>query len=124
MANVIDTPTGIDHIQLFARRQAVHLEGLGMRRSGNGRSALAICKAAYGLTGNRANVLAQLDAMIAEGKATHSVWTVTCRDETGAEGDAVVEFGEPVNGHHCHVAARAEFGQNGWTVVKVAPVVE
>lgn len=122
MANVIDTPTGIDHIQLFARRQAVHLEGLGMRK--RGQSALSICKAAYGLTGNRDNVLAQLDAMIAKGNETHSVWTVTCRDETGAEGDAVVEFGEPLNGHQCHVAARAEFRQNGWTVVKVAPVVE
>jgi hypothetical protein len=57
-----DTPEGIAFVQLVARRGALRLETLGMKR--RGRSAYSICKSEYGLKGSRESVLAQLNAMI------------------------------------------------------------
>lgn len=59
---VIDTPEGIAFFQLAARRSALRLEIMGMRR--RGRSAYSIAKSEYGLRGSRESVLAQLQAMV------------------------------------------------------------
>jgi hypothetical protein len=59
---VVDTPEGIAFFQLCARRGALKLELVGMKR--RGRSAYSICKEVYGLKGNRESVLKQLDEMI------------------------------------------------------------
>lgn len=59
---VIDTPEGIEFVQLLARRGALRLEIFGLRRGG--RSAYAICKEVYGLKGSRQKVLDQLNRMI------------------------------------------------------------
>jgi hypothetical protein len=61
---MIDTPEGIAFVQLVARRGALRLETLGMKR--RGRSAYSICKSEYGLKGSRESVLKQLEAMIEE----------------------------------------------------------
>lgn len=62
MSMVFDTPEGIEFFQLVARRGALKMETLGMKR--RGQSAYSICKEAYGLKGSRENVLSQMDAMI------------------------------------------------------------
>lgn len=59
---VVNTPEGIEFVQLLARRGALKLEIAGMKR--RGRSAYSICKEVYGLSGSKAKVLAQLDQMI------------------------------------------------------------
>lgn len=59
---VADTPDSIAMFQLLARRGALHLECLGMKR--RGRSAYSICKQVYGLKGSKQSVLAQLNAMV------------------------------------------------------------
>jgi len=65
-AIMIDTPDGIAFAQLLARRGALRLELLGLKRSG--RSAYSICKEVYGLKGTRQRVLDQLCAMIENAK--------------------------------------------------------
>jgi hypothetical protein len=64
--NILSTPEGIAFYQLAARRAALGLEIVGMRR--RGRSAYSICKETYGLSGSRESVLAQLTAMIEAAK--------------------------------------------------------
>lgn len=61
---VIDTPEGIRFVQLVARRGALKLELIGLKR--RGRTAYSICKQVYKLKGSRTNVLEQLNGMIAE----------------------------------------------------------
>ena len=61
-AVIIGTPDGIKFAQLCARKGALKLEILGMKR--RGRSAYSICKKAYGLKGSRESVLAQLQTMV------------------------------------------------------------
>ncbi len=61
---VIDTPEGIAFAQLCARRAALKLELVGLKR--RGRTAYSICKEVYRLKGTRERVLAQLDALIAD----------------------------------------------------------
>lgn len=58
----IDTPEGIQFVQLVVRRGALKLETLGMKR--RGQSAYSICKQVYGLKGTKARVLEQMDALI------------------------------------------------------------
>jgi len=50
---------------LVTLRGAIRLEGMGMRHS-SGRSALKHAKDLYGFKGNRAAVLQQIDATLAE----------------------------------------------------------
>lgn len=57
----IDNPGARWH--LVTLKSAIKLEGLGMRHS-SGRSALKHAKDVYGLKGNRAAVLAQIDALL------------------------------------------------------------
>ena len=67
---VIDTPEGIAFFQLCARRGALKLEVIGMRR--RGRSAYSICKEVYGLKGNKESVLKQMDDLIVVKQAEHA----------------------------------------------------
>lgn len=67
---VIDTPEGINYVQLVARKGALRLEMLGMRR--RGRSAYSIIKSEYGLKGSRESVLAQMDTLIEKALAERS----------------------------------------------------
>jgi hypothetical protein len=62
MTMVIDTPEGIAYAQFLSRKGAVGLEKLGLKRSG--RSAYAISKEAYGLSGDRDSVLRQMAEML------------------------------------------------------------
>lgn len=66
---VIDTPEGIAFAQMVARRGALRLEVLGMKR--RGQSAYSIIKQEYGLKGSRQAVLDQLTAMIEEAHVRH-----------------------------------------------------
>lgn len=59
---IIDSPGGIAFAQLCARKGALKLEILGLKR--HGRSAYSICKTEYGLKGSRQNVLDQMQAMV------------------------------------------------------------
>ncbi len=59
---MIDTPDGIRFAQMLARRGALKLEILGMRR--RGRSAYSIIKQEYGYRGTRQSVLNQLSDAI------------------------------------------------------------
>lgn len=68
MPTVIDTPEGIAFFQLLARRGALQLEIKGIKR--RGRSAYSICKEVYGLRGTRQAVLAKMNALVEETKAT------------------------------------------------------
>ncbi len=68
---VIDTPEGIAFVQLCARRGALKLELVGLKR--RGRTAYSICREVYGLKGSRLKVLAQLDAMIEEAHCNREV---------------------------------------------------
>jgi len=58
----LTTPTEIDFFQLVARRGALKLELVGMKR--RGRTAYSICKQVYGLRGTRQRVLAQMNDLI------------------------------------------------------------
>ena len=66
---VCDTPDAIDFYQLAARKGALKLECLGMRR--RGQSAYAICKQAYGLKGSKQKVLEQMEKMVADAIAAN-----------------------------------------------------
>ena len=59
---IIDTPEGIAYAQFLSRKGAVGLEKLGLKRSG--RSAYAISKQVYNLTGDRDSVLKQMADML------------------------------------------------------------
>lgn len=61
MTEPINTPSPIDTFQFLARRSALKLELIGMKR--HGESAYSVCKKAYGLKGTKKEVLAQMDAM-------------------------------------------------------------
>lgn len=62
-AIVVTGARAIALARLFALRQALKLEALGMRRSG-GRSVLSILKAERGWRGSRETVARMLDALI------------------------------------------------------------
>lgn len=57
-----NTPEGIAFFQLAARKGALKLECLGMKR--RGQSAYSICKQVYGLKGSRESVLVQMQKMV------------------------------------------------------------
>ena len=59
---VFNTPEGIEFVQLCARRGALKLELVGLKR--RGRTAYSICKEVYGLKGTREQVLAQMNELI------------------------------------------------------------
>jgi hypothetical protein len=59
---VMDTPDQIDFAVLAARKGALKMECLGLKR--RGRSAYSICKEAYGLKGSKQKVLEQMQAMV------------------------------------------------------------
>lgn len=61
-AIMLDNADAIAFAQMCARKGALHLELLGLKR--RGRSAYAICREAYGLKGSRQQVYDQLCAMI------------------------------------------------------------
>lgn len=67
---VIDTLEGINFTVLCARRAALRLEILGMKR--RGRSAYSICKVEYKLKGSKQSVLDQLTAMIDAAQAARA----------------------------------------------------
>lgn len=67
---VIDTPDGIALAQLLARRGALRLEVLGMKR--RGRSAYSICKEVYGLKGSKESVLKQMNALVEKAQTLRS----------------------------------------------------
>lgn len=50
----------IENFQFLARMKALHLESVGMKRTG--RTAYSICKELYGYRGNKKNVLKQMEA--------------------------------------------------------------
>jgi len=66
---IIDTPEGIDFYQLVARRGALRMELVGMKR--RGRTAYSICKQVYKLKGSRERVLAQMTELIEKAHATN-----------------------------------------------------
>lgn len=59
---VINTPEGIEFVQLCARRGALRLEISGLKR--RGQTAYSICKQVYGLKGNKQSVLEQMNKLI------------------------------------------------------------
>lgn len=59
---VIDTPAGIDFAQMAARKGALKLELIGLKR--RGRSMYSICKEAYGLKGSKQSVFDQMQSMV------------------------------------------------------------
>jgi hypothetical protein len=61
-AIVIDTKDGIAFAQMAARKGALKLELVGLKR--RGQSAYSICKQVYGLKGNRESVLKQMEKMV------------------------------------------------------------
>ena len=61
MATIL-TGDDIDRYQFVARKGALKLEILGMKR--RGRSAYAICKEAYGLKGSKQSVFDQMEKLI------------------------------------------------------------
>lgn len=84
---VIESPEGIEFVQLLARRGALALEIKGLK--GRGRSAYSICKEVYGLKGSRENVLKQMDKMVEEAQLVR-------RYEVGGQ-EEVYRY---VNKHH------------------------
>lgn len=64
MAIVFDTKDDIEFYRLAAMSYALKLELRGMTR--RGRSAYALAKQAYGLTGSREKVAARLEQMVEE----------------------------------------------------------
>lgn len=63
MSITIMGPEGMAFFRLCQIKAAVSLEAKGLRHS-SGKSALALAKRVYGLKGNRASVLKQLEARI------------------------------------------------------------
>ena len=63
---VLDTPEQIDMATFLARRSALKLECLGMKRVGQ--TAYSIVKAEYGFKGNKKSVLQQMEQIIKEFK--------------------------------------------------------
>lgn len=61
-AIVLSTPDEIDFAQLAMLKGAVSLEVKGMKR--HGRSAVAIAKERFGITGNKQSILDQLQKMV------------------------------------------------------------
>ena len=61
MTSII-TGDDIKSYQFIARKGALKLEILGMKR--RGKSAYSICKSEYGLKGSKQSVLDQMEAMI------------------------------------------------------------
>lgn len=59
---VMDTPDKLAFAHLAALKGALKLEMVGLRR--RGRSAYSIAKQTYGLKGDRAKVLTQLQALV------------------------------------------------------------
>lgn len=57
----IITGSDISKFQFLARKGALKLEVMGMKR--HGQSAYAICKQAYGLKGSKQKVLEQMEEM-------------------------------------------------------------
>lgn len=67
---VIDTPEGIEAYRMLTLRRGLILEiNTGLKLS-RGRSCYAIIKSEYGLRGNKANVLAQFEAILTEAGVT------------------------------------------------------
>ena len=62
MSTIITGKDDIAMFQMIARKGALKLELLGMKR--NGRSAYSIIKKEYGFKGSRASVLKQLERLI------------------------------------------------------------
>lgn len=67
MHTVLDTPSQIEMFGLVALRGALRLELVGMKK--RGQSALSIAKA-QGYKGNRAAIIAQIQARIDSAKKT------------------------------------------------------
>lgn len=63
---ILDTPEQIDMATFLARRSALKLECLGMKRGGQ--TAYSIVKAEYGFKGNKKSVLQQMEQIIKEFK--------------------------------------------------------
>lgn len=63
--HVAETKDQIERMQFRARMVALKLEIAGMKR--RGRSAYAICKEAYGLSGSKGKVLEQMGYMLEDG---------------------------------------------------------
>lgn len=70
---MFDTPEGIAFFKLAARSGALKLELAGLKR--RGRSAYSICKEVYGLTGNRASVLKQMETLVEASLERRKAWT-------------------------------------------------
>ena len=66
---VLDTPEDIDFARLLALRGALKLEANYGLKLSRGVSALSIAKRSYGLRGNRAKIMAQVEQMIEDRKA-------------------------------------------------------
>jgi hypothetical protein len=62
---MITSPEGIHFFHFAAQLSAIKLEGMGIRMKG-GRSVLAHCKRVYGLKGNRAKVIADMEIIKAK----------------------------------------------------------
>jgi hypothetical protein len=69
-AIMIDGQESVTLYRLMTLRSALRLEALGLRVT-RGPTALSILKSELGFKGSRDNVLAQLDAFIAECKLMH-----------------------------------------------------
>lgn len=72
----LDTPQGVAFYQLVARRAALKLELVGLKR--RGRTAYSICKEVYRLKGTRQRVLAQLDALVEQAHADRRAEVAAC----------------------------------------------
>lgn len=123
MSVILDTPAGIAFAQLCARRAALRLEARGMRRSG--RSALAICKEAYGLQGSRAAVLAQLDDMISAAQARQAQrsadWSTLHVCSDGSIGGCLATFTEPISRAVAERELTASAARGGCKLIALEP---
>lgn len=59
---IVDTPKGIACFQMLARKHALRLETLGMRR--RGASVFSIIKQEYGLRGSKEKVLREFALLV------------------------------------------------------------
>ena len=64
MSVILDTPEQIAGARMATLKGALKMECLGMPR--RGQSAYAMCKAEYGLKGNKQKVLAQMEILVEE----------------------------------------------------------
>lgn len=62
---ILDKPSQIDMYRLYVLRQGLKLESIGMQRSRRP-SCFTIVRKEFGLKGNKSEVLAQFNAIIAE----------------------------------------------------------